>query len=133
MRRGANSCFKWTGKSFSLGYGMWKGVGAHRVMYAMKNGPIPDGAVVRHKCDNPPCCNPAHLEIGTHADNRADCVARNRHSKGETNGKAKLTARQVGRIRTYFKGWTHAQIAEKYGVSRSVITRILNGSSWAGK
>lgn len=132
-RRGKpGSCWPWTGKVYKQqgGYGSWHGEGAHRVAYRLKHGEIPEGAVVRHSCDNPPCCNPSHLEVGTHADNRQDCVTKGRHAKGGKHGHATLTGYQVGRIRAYHKGWTHARIAEKYGVSRSVITNVLNRQTY---
>lgn len=53
-------------------------VGAHRLSWALVNGDIPSGLVVRHRCDNPPCCNPAHLELGTDAENEADKARRGR-------------------------------------------------------
>lgn len=56
--------------------------GAHRWYYIVTYGPVPKEMVVRHKCDNPPCCNPLHLELGTHADNMADKMRRNRWSNG---------------------------------------------------
>lgn len=130
---GPRSCHVWTGPTFSDGYGFFTKWGpSHRITYELKNGPIPEGVVVRHKCDNPACCNPTHLEIGSHADNRADCVERRRHARGPKHGHSKLTASQVRFIRTHHKGWTHAQIAEKYGVSRSTITKIRNGSTYSG-
>lgn len=55
---------------------------AHRVMYELVNGAIPDALLVRHTCDNRACIRPDHLVLGTHADNSADMVARGRSTKG---------------------------------------------------
>ena len=131
---GKNSCHVWRGARSEPqgGYGIFCGEGAHRFAWRLKNGEIPDGAVIRHNCDNPPCCNPAHLMIGDHADNRSDCVTRKRQARGQVHGKSKLTHRQVRFIRTHHKGWTHQEIAEKYGVSRATITKILLGQTYAG-
>ncbi|WP_116364397.1 HNH endonuclease signature motif containing protein [Parahaliea mediterranea] len=77
------SCIWWIGSNHSTGYGgVWlngKVRGAHRVVYELEHGPIPDGFVVRHKCDNRKCINPDHLELGTHRDNANDCINRGRH------------------------------------------------------
>ncbi|MGH7024521.1 MAG: HNH endonuclease signature motif containing protein [Caulobacteraceae bacterium] len=51
---------------------------AHRLAWELANGPIPDGLLILHKCDNPVCCNPDHLFLGTAADNHADCAAKGR-------------------------------------------------------
>jgi hypothetical protein len=81
-----NECWPWKGRVSSTGYGTIKHRGrtlkAHRVAYEMANGPIPDGLVVMHICDNPPCCNPNHLRLGTVADNNndRDQKGRNAHS-----------------------------------------------------
>jgi len=75
-----DACWEWTGARTRGGYGHI-GAGrrtlkAHRVAWEIANGPIPDGMVVRHKCNNPPCVRPLHLELGTHADNNRDMAAR---------------------------------------------------------
>lgn len=78
-------CWEWRGKKNDSGYGLinaprlaLESPRVHRLMWAMHNGPIPEGAVVRHRCDNPPCVNPDHLEIGTHDQNMQDMVDRKR-------------------------------------------------------
>lgn len=131
-RGGPASCWEWKGWRHPEGYGYINGQRTHRIAYAMKHGALSPDAVVRHKCDNPSCCNPAHLEVGSHSDNRRDCVAKRRHARGQNHGHAKLTHRQVRFIRTHHKGWTHAAIAQKYGVSRSTITKVLSGETYPG-
>lgn len=78
-------CWEWRGKKNDSGYGLinaprlaLESPRVHRLMWAMHNGPIPEGAVVRHRCDNPPCVNPNHLEIGSHLDNMEDMKTRGR-------------------------------------------------------
>lgn len=80
------SCWEFNGFRHRQGYGtiwvrgrQWR---AHRLMYTKAIGPIPPGLFVCHTCDNTPCCNPAHLFLGTHTDNQRDMIAKNRHSKG---------------------------------------------------
>lgn len=80
---GDDACWPWTAARTAFGYGTtwWRGEAqrAHRVAWAIAIGPIPDGLHVCHSCDDPPCCNPAHLWLGTAADNAAD-----RDRKGRT-------------------------------------------------
>lgn len=83
-------CWEWRGDRNELGYGRLtltrKGLDkarVHRLMFERYFGPIPDGSVVRHKCDNPPCSNPDHLELGTMADNSQDMVERGRHGNSK--------------------------------------------------
>lgn len=81
---GSEECWPWTGTTDQYGYGrvvyMTHYFKAHRVSYEMKYGPIPVGMIVRHKCDNPNCVNPNHLEIGTQKDNMQDASKRGRLS-----------------------------------------------------
>jgi hypothetical protein len=80
-----NECIEWRGARTNEGYGRkWKNGKVrytHRLAYAWANGPIPDGMWVLHKCDNPPCCNPEHLFLGTNQDNLLDCISKGRHPK----------------------------------------------------
>lgn len=80
-----NGCWEWTGNLNDSGYGVITAVNhgytmarVHRIMFERENGDIPDGMEVRHKCDNPPCVNPDHLVLGTHADNMRDMAERGR-------------------------------------------------------
>lgn len=78
-------CWEWTDYRLPFGYGrIYDGATrrmllTHRVSYELHHGPIPDGLIVRHTCDNPPCVNPDHLELGTRVDNMQDCVQRGRN------------------------------------------------------
>jgi len=87
-RKSDDECWLWTGTTgahfgYGLSYMFGKKRRAHRISYELHFGPIPAGMIVRHKCDVPACVNPAHLQLGTQAENRADCVARGRHAKGD--------------------------------------------------
>ncbi len=131
------ACWTWQGNKpdgkyghFSLGA---KTVKAHRWLYETVIGPIPTGLVVRHKCDNPPCVNPMHLQIGTHSDNQKDKFLRGRGAdrRGEKHPLARLTAEQVKDIRRMADcGHTHAYLAGLYGVKRGQIGKIVNRLNW---
>ncbi len=76
-------CWEWTGAKTHFGYGKMmiagKVVRAHRVSYELHVGAIPSELLIRHRCDNPACVNPDHLEPGTQADNIQDMMERGRH------------------------------------------------------
>lgn len=126
-------CWPWIGFRDRKGYGK-VGLGkrhfkAHRLAYLLAGGQIPDGILVCHKCDNPACCNPDHLFLGTNADNARDMAQKGRAAKGESNAKHRLTDAQVAEIRAMSAqakwGWTRA-VAKQYGVSHQSISDIIN-------
>lgn len=134
------NCWVWTGAA-SKGYG-WirykqKSIMAHRYSYLIHKGQFDKTKCVLHKCDNPPCCNPDHLFLGTRADNRKDCIAKGRavYLKGVNHGSHKLNPRQVSEIRASY-GWrgiggmSAPALAKKYGITTSGIWHVLLGKVW---
>lgn len=106
---------------------------AHRWAYHTYLGPIPEGMVVMHRCDNPSCVNPQHLCLGTHADNVADKLRKGRQPAAGDNGMAKLTTREMVEVRdlSLCGLFTLQQIGNVYGVNRSCVCRIRNGTRGA--
>lgn len=132
---GADACWPWTAGRCG-GYGAVKGSHyrekvAHRLAYRLVVGDIPAGFVVRHKCDNRLCCNPRHLEIGTHVDNVADRVKRGRSACREQNGRAKLAAREVWAIRAAGSSVKPSVLAAHFRVvDPATVRAILTGKTW---
>ena len=139
-----NGCWPWTGKIDSLGYGRINMPGntvtghrqalAHRVSYELATGIDITGKVVRHKCDNPPCCNPAHLIHGEQKDNIMDMIERGSASthRGEQNGRAKLTESDVATIKALLlSGVSMYRVAKNYGIGHSTVTHIQRGNTWS--
>lgn len=127
-----DECWIWTGRLDSKGYGALNRTLAHREAYRRTNGPIPAGKHVLHSCDNPPCCNPAHLFLGTQADNNADRNSKERQARGERVASGKLTADEVSeiRVRRLTRGETQPQLAAAFGVTHQSIADILHRRTW---
>tara|TARA_R110000751_G_C13691239_1_gene472360 strand:- start:309 stop:848 length:540 start_codon:yes stop_codon:yes gene_type:complete len=127
-------CWLWNKARITKGYGHLRRDGtmvlAHRAMFEMFVGPIPDGMFVLHKCDNPPCVNPEHLFLGTQKENMADKIAKGRgnHAKGEANSSAKLTEAQVLEIRSATE--IHREIGVLFGVAQQTVSNIKNRRTW---
>lgn len=129
-------CIEWTATRAWDGYGVidvrGKQYKAHRISYEVHFGPIPAGLIVRHRCDNRPCVNPEHLEIGTHADNTRDAIERGRIAVGEDSGSARLTNDEARDIyRRGISGESGADLARSFGVGESTVYRILRGQAWS--
>lgn len=124
------TCHLWTGSLDGHGYGQISAGGhksypcaTHRVSWIINHGPIPDGLLVLHRCDNPPCVWDEHLFLGTSGTNAQDCVQKRR-----SNRKC-LSPEDVASVRELLQaGLTQTTIAECFGVTHRVIGRIKAGT-----
>lgn len=132
-----DECWEWRG-STNKGYGVFTVHGsrvrvAHDVAWEIHHcRPLPKGMLIRHHCDNPPCCNPAHLELGTHADNSADKVSRGRQAKGSRHGIAVLTDDDVRAIRAMCAAGQYQRVVgEHFGIRQNHVSLIVNRIIWS--
>src|SRR5215212_8432333 len=103
----------------------------HRVMYAHYHGPIPEGMEVCHRCDVRNCVARKHLFLGTHQENIADCVAKERHKRGQMGRGAKLTEAAVRAIRDRAAdGERRRDLAAEYGVCVQNVDMIVTRKRW---
>lgn len=134
-------CWDWTASLLHDGYGAFGlggrngGMGrAHRVSYELHCGPIPEGVLVCHRCDNRTCVNPEHLFLGTPADNLSDMTTKGRRARvghtGASNPSAKLTEEDATAIRAAVDvAWR--DLAKRYGVGKTTIFDIRSGRIWS--
>ena len=133
---GPDACWNWTDRCIR-GYGhlqLGRGtkIRAHRFSWELHFGSIPEGLFVCHTCDNPSCCNPSHLFLGTVQDNTADMVEKGRQARGTKHHNAALTEDDVRRILSLPKTGSNARaLSEELGVSRTSIYNIWAGKTWA--
>lgn len=127
-----DECWPWKGgkSSGSLGYGNFTEDGehiyAHRFAWKRKNGPIPEGMCVLHRCDNPACCNDSHMRLGTDGDNCEDKVAKGRHKKGR-----RMTGTDALQlVQRFAYGWSFEKLALAYQMSVHAVRMILSGKTW---
>lgn len=125
------TCWLWTGTKNDYGYGIFLlpgevSVRAHRYAYEFFTGEkIPFGKIIMHICDNPPCVNPAHLRVGTKAENNADTSIKHRHHYGVDHWNGRLTDENIINIRSSNK--SQKEIAMHFKISQSHVSRIKSG------
>lgn len=137
---GAKACWPWLGATDKGGYGQFS-VGrdgdrslhdtSHRVALRLTLGRAIDGWGL-HSCDNPPCCNPAHLREGSRAENNDDALARHRFAIGERHGSARLTDDDVRIIRAHAaNGESLTALATSHGVALPTVSDIVHRRTWS--
>lgn len=134
-----SGCWEWIGFRNWAGYGqttvlrgrVQKRLKMHRVMWMIANGDIPEGMGVLHKCDNPPCCNPDHLFLGTHKQNMDDMTQKGRRPTGEQCAWSKLVESDVKEIRQMrASGYALKTISKKFGIVDSMVSQIIHRKRW---
>lgn len=130
-------CWNWIGGSFTKdGYGQIGIDGqmrrSNRISFLINKGKIGEGKYVLHKCNNRKCVNPEHLYLGTQFENMRDALKiGSLSSKGEKNGRSKITKKDVLKIRELYKlGQKQIELAEIFGIARSTISHIIRGYTW---
>lgn len=141
-------CWLWLASRRSGGYGQFaldgrRRIRASRFAWELTYGAIESNLFVLHECDNPPCCNPTHLFLGTHGDNMADMVAKGRTKSGNRRVNSaediaifvenvrRLSDNQIDFCRRrHQEGASLRQIAREVGVTHTTVMRLVNNVSW---
>lgn len=130
-----SGCWEWQRHRDPAGYGTIsvnrRRYRAHRLAYEFRVGSIPDGVQVLHRCDNPPCCNPDHLFLGTALDNMMDMTAKGRRATtptGDAHWRTKLPDEVVRQLRARAATGERLpvyRLANELGVAASTLYRVL--------
>lgn len=132
LSRMEGKCRVYSGARLKSGYGIiyWQHdtLLAHRAAWIADGSNIPDGMLVLHKCDNPPCIRKSHLFLGTHADNVADKIAKGRQTHGEAHGPTKITSETA--LAIFSDQRPHREMRAIYGVTAKHIRDIKSGRLW---
>lgn len=141
--RGDDDCWEWTGASQKSGHGHFSihhtgDSKPHRIAYRLAFGDIPSTLCVCHACDNPPCCNPRHLWLGTKAENNRDSQSKGRgvrhgptttkRARGIANAKSKMTPEIVRQIILSDKN--QLELSKQFGVTQTTIRNVRSGLNW---
>ena len=134
-----DKCWEWTACLNDKGYGQFRLDGrmraAHRVMWVLVNGPIPNKLFVCHHCDNTKCVNPSHLFLGNQLDNMRDMYKKKRNPKrsAEDNGNHKLSWQDVYLIRSIYPALSTYKLGKQFGVTNTLIHQIVKNKIWKEK
>lgn len=127
-KSGPNISGKYYGGFTAVIDGVSKSFRAHRLAYMLMNGPIPDGQVLRHKCDETLCVNPFHLEPGSQGDNVRDALRRGRCLHGRLNGSNKLTEDEV--LSIYYSDEPPNVLADRHNIHPTHVENIRRRKKW---
>jgi len=141
LKANTSLCWEWGGAKNIKGYGQFSlkknGIltseKSHRESYRLSKGEIPKNIMVCHSCDNPSCCNPNHLFLGTNSENMKDMYKKGRGNdlKGENNKLSKIKNDDISEIfLLYSQGFNFAEIGRKFNVSYVCIANIIKRKTW---
>jgi hypothetical protein len=133
VQKTESGCWLWQASRIDGQYGqIFRGapftgmVSAHVASWTLFRGPVPAGLCVLHQCDNPPCCNPSHLFLGTRADNNRDKASKGRSTKGQLGVSHKLSPESIMEVGdlTRHRIFPQEQIASEYGITKERVKQI---------